>query len=85
MVAPKDRSRTTEQLRSVSEGRRSAMVHNLKQMKSLEASKEQAGADGRSKDSIVTCRALFDRIDVDGSGTLDRNEISMLATKMVPV
>jgi len=24
-----------------------------------------------------------DRIDVDGSGTLDRNEISMLATKMV--
>ena len=57
-------------------------------MKNLQASAASASdassvSDARRSDSIVACRALFDRVDVDGSGTLDRNEISMLATKMV--
>ena len=74
-------------LTSASEGgrRRTAMQHNLKQMKDLEASKEEADSSGdgnRRGDSLVACRALFDRIDVDASGTLDREEIAMLATKM---
>ena len=59
------------------------MTHNLKQMKYLEGSKSTMGPDDRRGDSVVACRRLFDRIDVDGSGTLDRNEIAMLATKMV--
>lgn len=59
------------------------MTHSLHQMKHLEDSKSAVGLDDRREDSIVACRALFDRIDVDGSGTLDRNEIAMLATKMV--
>jgi hypothetical protein len=84
MASPKDHGKNKEHLKSASEGsRRKAMQHNLKQMKNLEAAKQEVGADNRRGDSIVACRALFDRIDVDGSGTLDRNEISMLATKMV--
>jgi Ca2+-binding EF-hand superfamily protein len=83
MASPKDHGKNKEHLKSASEGsRRKAMQHNLKQMKNLEAAKQEVGADNRRGDSIVACRALFDRIDVDGSGTLDRNEISMLATKM---
>lgn len=86
MGTAKDRTSKTDQLRSVSEGRRrNAMQHKLKEMKNLEGSTAKAivlQAD-RREDSIVACRALFDRIDADGSGTLDRNEIAMLATKMV--
>lgn len=61
------------------------MQHDLKDMKDLQKSKDEAdssGAVSRRGDSIVACRALFDRIDVDASGTLDREEIAMLATKM---
>lgn len=75
------------EIKSASEGgrRRTAIQHNLKDMKDLHKSKDEAESSGegnRRGESIVACRALFDRIDVDASGTLDRKEISMLATKM---
>ena len=49
-------------------------------MRNLEQAK--VASDSRRGDSLTACRALFDRIDVDGSGTLEREEIAMLATKM---
>ena len=75
------------EIKLASEGgrRRTAIQHNLKDMKDLHKSKDEAESSGegnRRGESIVACRALFDRIDVDASGTLDRKEISMLATKM---
>ena len=60
--------------------RRGAAQHSLKDMRNLEQAK--VASDSRRGDSLTACRALFDRIDVDGSGTLEREEIAMLATKM---
>ena len=82
-----DRTRTTEQLRSDSEGKRRSATQSSKQLKTLEGSTTQATPDNhrlkKAANTIVAARKLFDRIDIDGSGTLERDEIAMLAMKMV--
>ena len=74
----------SKELRSGSEDGRKSFQDKLKEMKNLEGSKHELRSESRRSDTNVTvARALFDRIDLDGSGTLDRSEIAMLATKMV--
>jgi hypothetical protein len=59
---PTSHSRKKEHLRSASEsGRRKAGQHNLKEMKNPERLKREIGSDSHRGDSVVTCRALFDR------------------------
>jgi hypothetical protein len=81
----KDRTRTTEQLRSNSEGKRRSAMHSSK-LKSLEGSTTLVTPANRrlkkAASTVVAARKLFDRIDVDGSGTLERDELAMLALKM---
>ena len=74
----------SKELRSGSEDGRKSFQDKLKEMKNLEGLKHELRSESRRSDTNVTvARALFDRIDLDGSGTLDRSEIAMLATKMV--
>ena len=60
--------------------RKHAVQHRLREMKNLEAAKREHDGEVRSPHSH--CRALFDRVDADGNGVLDREELAMLAQKM---
>ena len=83
-MAPTRSHSRNKELRSGSEDGRKSIQDKLKEMKHLEGSKHGLRSESRRGDTnVIVARAIFDRIDLDGSGTLDRSEIAMLATKMV--